>query len=146
MAKKTVFLRGMLAMALTFGMICTACNHDSGSDIPGPGPQPGPGPSPQPGPTPLTGTEWSFTGGEVYDALLLEFWSAPNYGTVSWTLETDGRTVRYTGTYTVTDISVNRIDFKISVYNLTDAPGYADLVAETLSWNGYPYTFAGYAP
>jgi hypothetical protein len=54
MKKQKIVCLWMLALALIFTLVFTACEHDGG--IPGPGPSPGPGPDPAPS---LAKTGWT---------------------------------------------------------------------------------------
>ena len=119
MTKRTIFLRGMLAAALAFAMAGTACEHDGGSSIPGPGPQPGPSPSPTPpapGPSSLTGTTWSYDPEDApVPAYELDFWAAPDYGTVTLKMWAFGYYTTKQGTYLVSEDTATSVTFAITM-------------------------------
>ena len=152
MTKKTFFLRGMLAFALAFAMVGTACEHDGGSSIPGPGPQPGPSPSPTPpvpGPSSLTGTTWACQpSDQATMGWELDFWNAPNYGDLTWTSFMPGPSA-HKGTYIVTSDDGTNVTFTTTIDGATQTGTVAwneDAARLILTWDGYYYSPGTFPP
>jgi hypothetical protein len=119
MKKQKIVCLWMLALALIFTLVFTACEHDGGIPGPGPSPGPGPGPSPVPGPSTLTGTQWTaqLAAEPIPINWNLTFANAPDFVTVIWEIYATGYERRQ-GKYTVdskdgkkgsftTDIGIN---------------------------------------